>query len=178
MRHIKLFEDFNKDNGPLITLKTIKEAELYKYGIRNYTVNDDGTVDVDGDVYLGVKKLKEIPFKFGIVTGDFDLYFNQLTSLEGAPRIVGGNFGCDSNRLKDLKGSPEEVGGDFNCYKNILTSVDGMPLEIGGDFDCQDNKNLKELDSLSNIEGIIYCDKHIDISKFQGYCKEIKKEED
>lgn len=176
MKYMKLFEDFNNDE-PLITLKTLKEAELNEYGIKNYTINEDGTIDVNGDVYLGVKKLKKIPFKFGIVTGDFDLYFNQLTSLEGAPRIVGGNFGCDSNRLKDLKGSPEEVGGNFNCYNNILTSIYGMPLEIGGDFDCMYNKIL-ELNSISNINGYIYCDDTVDTSKFEGYCKGINNNDE
>jgi hypothetical protein len=61
-----------------------------------------------------------------------------------------------------------------------------MPLEIGEDFVCYDNINLKKLDTISNIEGNIYCDiidgryiksdgpvKPIDTSKFNGYCKEI-----
>jgi hypothetical protein len=32
-----------------------------------------------------------------------------------------------------------------------------------------------DLDSISNVNGTIFCDDNIDTSKFEGYCKEIKK---
>jgi hypothetical protein len=141
MKHIKLFENFNKSD---------LEKELDKYGIKNYTINKDGTIDVDGDVNLEYKKMTKIPFKFGRVNGDFII---------------------SSNRLTSLKGCPYEVIGEFQCDENNLTSLEGMPSEIYGDFYCYNNNDLKELDSVSNIEGYIYCNDDIDMSKFSGYCK-------
>jgi hypothetical protein len=164
MRYIKLYESFNKSG---------LEKELDKYGIRNYTINDDGTIDVNGDVLLISFGLKKIPFTFGKVTGDFRCNSNKLGSLEGCPYFVGGCFDCTDNELTNLIGSPIEVLGSVDCSINSLESLEGMPLEIGMNFGCDQNPNLKELDSVSNIEGDILCDTHVDITKFLGYCKEI-----
>lgn len=96
-----------------------------------------------------------------------------MTSLKGSPYCVGGDFKCDSNKLINLIGSPEEVDGSFECSNNNLNSLEGMPLEIGRYFACDQNRNLLELDSVSYIGGDILCDRHIDITKFKGYCKNI-----
>jgi len=67
---------------------------LEQMGIENYTINDDGTVDVDGDVNISNKNLTEIPIQFGKVNGNFWCNNNELTTLKGVPRIVGGIFSC------------------------------------------------------------------------------------
>jgi hypothetical protein len=82
-------------------------------GIKNYKINSDGTVDVDGTVNISNNGLKKIPLKFGKVSGSFDCSFNILTSLEGSPRSIGGNFNCDRNRIKSLKEGPKEVKGYY-----------------------------------------------------------------
>ena len=48
------------------------------FGIKNYTINEDSTIDVDGNVYLRNKGLTKLPLKFGKVSGNFDCYNNQL----------------------------------------------------------------------------------------------------
>lgn len=158
-------------------------SELWSYGIRFAKINDDETIDVDGDVSLfnsiyinenDYIKLDKIPFKFGKVTGSFDIRGNNITSLEGCPYYVGGYFNCSENKLTSLEGSPNEVGGDFYCHNNRIKSLEGMSLEIGKGFYCTGNL-FQELNSLSNIEGTIYCDPYVDSSKFQGYCKNIIK---
>jgi hypothetical protein len=167
MKYVKIFEWFNK--------KEDLEINLKKYGVTNYTINDDYTIDVDGDVNLSNRKLNKLPFKFGKVTGNFYCDDNGLESLDGCPYYVGGNFSCSGNKFTDLVGSPSDVGGFFNCqYNDNLTSLDGMSLEIGGSFNCRNNPNLTELDSISNIEKILYCNYSVDISKFRGYCKMIR----
>ena len=49
-----------------------------KFGIRNYTINEDSTVDVDWDVNLYDKGLTKLPLKFGKVSGYFDCQYNKL----------------------------------------------------------------------------------------------------
>jgi len=102
-------------------LKTKNGIEnwLKKYEIKNYTINNDLTVDVDGDVYLYYKKLKQIPIKFDIIKGYFNCSNNYLTSLDFCPKEVGGNFNCSWNELISLDGCPKSVGGDF--YSNIFS---------------------------------------------------------
>ncbi len=64
----------------------------YKYNIKNYSINSDGSIDVSGDVCLSHKNLTRIPIKFNKVSGYFDCSYNFITSLEGCPRKVAGNF--------------------------------------------------------------------------------------
>jgi hypothetical protein len=142
MKHLKLFESMTE-----IEVEKICK----KYNITNWTLNPDGTVDVDGDVYLSLKGLSKLPLKFGRVTGYFDCSDNQLTSLEGCPTQIGGGFYCYYNNLTSLEGCPTEIGGDFYCSDNNLTSLKGCPTEIRGAFDCCDNQ-------LTSLEG---CPKEI-----------------
>jgi hypothetical protein len=155
MKYLKYFE----------SNKSI-DAICKKYGIKNYNINQDGTVDVNGNVNLSDCGLKELPLKFGYVShsfycinnelmflqgsprevgGDFGCGFNRLTSLQGGPKSVGGDFGCIHNQLKSLMGAPEIVYGSFYCgYNSQLTSLAGAPKEIIGDFICEGISNLPE----------------------------------
>ena len=47
--------------------------ELKKYVSGTITVNDDGSIDVDGDVIMYNLNLTKIPFKFSKVTGIFSV---------------------------------------------------------------------------------------------------------
>jgi hypothetical protein len=104
-----------------------------KYNIENYTINNDGSIDVAGNVNLWDKGLVELPFTFNKVTGWFDCSNNRLTNLKGSPRWVGSSFYCYYNKLTSLEFSPEYVGGDFNCVFNDLTD-NYCDTEIGGRF--------------------------------------------
>jgi len=149
MKYIKLYESFEN-------IDSICE----KYYIKNYTINSDGTVDVDGNIYLSRKKLIKLPLKFGKVGGYFNCGVNSLTTLEGSPQSVGGSFHCEYNDLATLEGSPQSVGGKFDCYynrlitlkggpksvgdfmssNNLLTSLEFCPQSVGGNFCCSNNK--------------------------------------
>jgi hypothetical protein len=146
MNWVKLFEDFSE-------IDTICK----KYGIKNYTISSDGTVDVDGDVNLYRKDLKELPLKFGKVSGYFHCGYNQLRTLEGAPKEVGGGFYCNHNQLTTLEGAPKEVGGGFYCYDNQLTTLEGAPTEVGGVFDCEYNQLTTLEGAPKVVGGNFYC---------------------
>ena len=162
MKHLKpykVFEQQSKNNLDIIYY-------LNKYLIKNYTINEDGTIDVNGDVDLGVYDLDKIPFKFGIVTGYFNCSNNKLTSLYGCPREVGGQFHCLSNRLTNLIGGPQEVGRDYRCDDNRcddnrLESLEGCAGDIGSTFNCS-----------SVINGDIKCryNKFKEEPEFFGVC--------
>ncbi len=104
-----------------------------RYGITNYIINDDGSIDVNGDVSLSYDGLTELPLRFNRVTGYFNCGNNKLTSLKGSPRWVGGWFSCIYNDLTSLEFSPDYVGGDFSCIYNKLTD-NYCEAEIGGYF--------------------------------------------
>ena len=83
----------------------------------NYEEYIGKTVKVKGNVDLNGLCLTKLPINFTEVSGNFNCSFNQLTSLEGAPKSVGEDFACDHNLLTSLGGAPESVGEDFYCRK-------------------------------------------------------------
>ena len=128
MKYIKLFENYNKEDIDSI---------CRKYGIKNYTINSDGSIDVNGDVWLDEKNLTKLPLKFNKVNGWFDCSVNRLTSLDGCPKEVIGSFYCyDNNNITSLIGCPERVGGNFDCRGNNIRDFEGFPKHIGGGFYC------------------------------------------
>jgi hypothetical protein len=149
MKYLKLFESFNKE---------YIDAICRKYDITNYKINEDGTIDVDGDVDLTSRINSErLPLKFSNVTGDFWCDDNQLTSLEGCPKSVGGSFYCDVNKLTSLEGCPKSVGGSFHCDVNRLTSLEGCPKSVVDSFYCFSNK-LTSLEGCSeSVGGNFWC---------------------
>jgi hypothetical protein len=73
-----------------------------------------------GDLKLTGLDLTKLPdiLKDITVGGNFNCSYNELTSLEGAPKTVGENFGCSFNKLTSLVGAPKSVGEDFYCRNN------------------------------------------------------------
>jgi hypothetical protein len=161
-------------------MKRIKDYQLFlesvdsiksickRYNITNYTINSDGTVDVDGNVNLYFKGLTELPLKFRRVTGDFICSLNQLTSLEGSPKEVGGHFDCQGNQLTSLKGGPKEVSSNFNCADNQLTTLEGGPLSVGGNFFCSNNQLTNLVGGPEVVLGAYYALNN-QINSFEGF---------
>ena len=159
MKYLKLFENFgdiDKLNESWFKKPFIKR-KCEKYGIKNYTINVDGSIDVDGNVHLYQRGLTKLPLKFNNVSGNFYCYYNKLTTLEGSPKSVGGNFYCYYNKLTTLLGSPKSVGGDFYCSINNLTTLEGGPQSVGGHFDCNRNKILTFEGAPNHVGSYFYC---------------------
>lgn len=162
MEYISYYEGFSlsgimKRGFPLYNRYTIDKF-CRDYSIRNYTINKDGTVDVDGYVDISdIKGLGKIPIKFRNVSGYFNCSNSDLVSLEGCPVSVGGEFICSNNKLTSLKGCPSSVGsvgGGFFCDGNKLVTLEGCPSYVGGGFNCSCN----ELVSLEGCPDLINFD--------------------
>lgn len=98
-----------------------------------YNINDDGIIDVAGNVKFSADYLTELPLRFNIVTGNFDCSKLSLVTLKNSPLVVGGDFDCSFNKLTSLKYAPTKVGGAFifdNTSKTICT----------GNANCNFNK--------------------------------------
>jgi hypothetical protein len=96
------------------------EKWLKYYGIKNYRINDDLSIDVTGNVIFDHGGISEFPnyIQFHIVLGSFNCSGADLISLRGCPMVVTGSFNCGDNDLTSLKYAPKRVGGQFNCYNN------------------------------------------------------------
>ena len=108
-------------------------------GIRNYTINSKGEIDVDGKVDLDDKKFEKLPYKFGRVNGYFSISSLNLTSLENCPYYVDGHFSCSvCPQLDSLEGCPKEVSSNFYCGR------------------CKRKFTIKEVKSLCRVYNNIY----------------------
>lgn len=146
MKQIKTYEgffDFLKKK----TFDTKEDEICYKYGIKNYTINSDGTIDVNGNVDLsmitGDVRIWQLPLVFGEVSGDFDINGNTgmihyLRTLKGCPQTVGGGFYCRDQRLKSLEFCPKIVKGRFDCSGNNIRTFEFFPKSVG-QFRCWNN---------------------------------------
>lgn len=120
-------------------------AWLEKHQYEDYTFNDDLSVNIAGNVWIGAEQAEKenseikLPIKFGSVSGNFICSHCGLTTLEGAPQYVGGYFNCGNNELTSLNGGPKHVETSFYCSSNNLSSLKGCPKLIGGSLVASDN---------------------------------------
>jgi hypothetical protein len=142
LKRYKIFESKIDDQF----FKTYQETEnwLNKRNIHNFTINDDLTVHVNGDVNLSENSimyelLDYIPVQFEKVYGGFYCHGNNLKSLKGCPKHVSEYFNCSNNRLISLEGCPNEVEAFF-CSHNNLISLKGCPKIIQKDFEFDNNQ--------------------------------------
>ena len=132
-----------------MTKKQIK-AFLDENWISNYIINDDLTIDVDGNVWLEIEDT-EIPVQFNEVNGDFDLTGSKnLTSLKGSPINVFGNFFCAELSLTTLLGAPDYIQDNFVCHGNPISSLEGMPDVMGNCVCFRTNVTLGSIFELSS----------------------------
>lgn len=147
MKYLKLWENLQDENYV---------AQIcQKYKIKNWSINSEGLVDVDGDVnFIGYimqtygqirfrhshGRFDKIPIRFGRVTGDFTFTGQSITTLEGAPQRVDGTFDCSRNpKLTSLQGIPKSCY-NFICSETAITTLEvGYPFEVTNYFKCYGN---------------------------------------
>ena len=113
---------------------------LDNHNIKNYSINDNFVVDVDGDVYIDHTNLTKLPVQFGTVMGSFNISHNHLDTLSGCPHTVMRDFNCYHNKLTSLICSPTNVGGGYDCSQNELKSLEFIPENLNAHTLCSHNK--------------------------------------
>jgi len=130
MKYLKLYESFDE--------KGIRKI-CRKYCIKNYTINSDGSIDVNDYVWLNRKELTKLPLKFNKIKNDFRCSRNYLVTLEGSPVEVNGIFSCFGNKLTSFEYSPKIIRGDFYCEDNNIKSFEYFPSFVKNEFSCGNN---------------------------------------
>ncbi len=127
-----------------------------EYKIKNYSINPDGSIDVDDSVDLFNYNLNQIPLKFNKVYGYFDISHNNITSLEGSPKIVTSWFDCSHNKLISLNGFPIEVGSWINCSNNNLKNLIDL-FKTNYSIFCENNP-IESLEGYNGGYDNLICD--------------------
>ncbi|MEZ7500445.1 hypothetical protein QO200_17070 [Flavobacterium sp. Arc3] len=129
----------------------------YRILIDNFTINDDGLIDVKGNVKICDGKLQKLPLRFRNVSGNFHCNSNCLKTLIGSPQWVGGSFNCSDNDLYTLKHGPVIVRGTYRCSENNLITLKGCAIEVGRDLLCNNNNLVNLVGSPDKIHGYFNC---------------------
>jgi hypothetical protein len=158
-------------------LKTKEEIEtwLIAHRVKRYKINDDLSIDVDGNVNISFKSFKRIPVQFGIVTGNFGCNNNELITLKGSPREVGGYFNCCNNQLTSLEFGPTSAGKSYECSENYLTTLLGAPRSVDGYFNCTFNELTNLEYAPREVNGDFYCNNN-KLTTLKGSIKEVHQD--
>jgi hypothetical protein len=105
-----------------------------------YTINEDGTIDID-NFEVPDWKLIELPpyINFRVCREDVHVDFCELKTLKGMPKIVRGFFSIEGNKLETLDYFPKKVYGDIFVRDNpgkftkedVLEKFPDFPITIG-----------------------------------------------
>jgi len=149
-----------------------------KYNIYDYTINDDGSIDVEHTVDLSyaLSNMSELPLKFNKVNGNFDCSNNNLETLEGSPKYVKNMFNCAYNKLTNLHFASKK-SESFVCNRNMITSLEGCPESVEKLFYCQEN-NLTTLKGGPESVGMEFSCWNNDLSSLEGCPKYVGKDFD
>ena len=117
--------DLEHDKDYCTQRNQIDYIDLYMMmlNISNYTIRNDYSVDVVGNVNLHNMDLTELPVNFNKVTGNFNCSLNELESLKGCPKEVGGKFDCRFNLISSLEHCPIKVGKSFAACENYFEDL-------------------------------------------------------
>jgi hypothetical protein len=147
--------------------KTIEDWCI-EFDLFNYRIEENGVVNVNGDVKIKRRELEAIPIQFGIVAADFNCGRNNLLSLHGSPYVVIGNYYCNNNKLTSLKGASDKVGRSFYCDYNDIESLEGSPGSIFNSFYCFDNKLTSLKGGPKIVQENYNCNNNL-INSLEGY---------
>jgi len=143
MKYVReqLYEKFTEDSDPIhdmgIGIRRMIEKWLKMYGIDNYVINDDGTINAKGRVSLAggqFSSFTKLPayIKFNKINGSFSVP-TIIESCEGFPIHIKDDLGARTNKLKSLKYFPKRIDG--NCYMDGFTKEEIKKVcKVGGDI--------------------------------------------
>lgn len=108
--------------------EVIKILKDLKISLFDYEIHEDLSVSIyQDDVDLRHKKLNYIPLNFNEVHGNFDCSYNNLISLQGAPKKVTNSFSAHHNKINFLRDLPQCP--NIYVQHNNIRYLDYIPEE-------------------------------------------------
>lgn len=134
MKHLNPYNIFeNSQEEPKYSEFPTTENEIHKlckyYKIKNYTINKDLSIDVEGKVILKEKKLEYLPLNFNFINGDFIINDNNLKSLKGSPNKINGTFRISNNNTEiDSFEYTKVIDEDLLCTNCGIRTLKNFPI--------------------------------------------------
>jgi len=147
----------NNNNSQFFTTYDETKDWLYLMKIRNFFINNDLIINVDGSVDISSQELTHIPVKFGVVNGHFDCSHNKLTTLEGSPDKVNGYYYAYYNKISNVKGLPNKILAYIDLSENNILSI--LDLSI---YNLKKTTNFYWYTNLNKSKKEEYFDFHLE----------------
>jgi hypothetical protein len=164
----KFLLEMNTSENDIEYLKS-KDASFLDFIKGEFTVNEDGSINVKGNVVIK-KNMAELTVDFNEIDGNFIAPHIGLKSMKRFPRIVTGDVIINSNDIKIIE-RLEKVGDDFNISNNELSIIKNFPL-VGKDIILQDNY-LETLDGIQDhVNGNLFVT-YNHLTNFRGFPNKI-----
>lgn len=149
MKNIR--EGFLRKNLGLGKIALIKKFLENCTNIRRWTINNDDTIDIDGDLIIFSKALE----KMGFDVKNFELpEYIKFGKIKGFVALNSGG-----TRYKSFRGFPEYIRGNLLVsLHDDIESLEGFPKRIQGEVRIENNKkfSIKQIREVSNIKKEIY----------------------
>lgn len=128
------------------------------------SIDEDGTINISGNLNLDFCRYESLPIKFGTVTEDLINHDSKLKYLWNFPKRVEGSVEMTGSNIKSLSGCPEWIGEHLFVGGTKITSLKGIAKYIGGNVHFA-GSNLKSLEGLQDkLEG----DLHTEATKLKS----------
>lgn len=141
---------YNENEMQMLASKEDIASWLDERMVTDYHINDDLTVDVNGNVCLDsciIPYLTYIPFQFNHVKGNFSCSNTPLLRLKGSPIIVDGNCYLNFTAISSLENAPLLVGAIFDLSHTLINTLDNYHTQVGESFVTSHWSSQKEINS-------------------------------
>ncbi len=122
------------------------------FNFKNYYVyrqTNEIIINSHKSINISNHQLNTIPFKFGIIEGNFNCLFNKLTQFKNSPDYVHWNYLAIGNQCNETKGLPLNVGNHIDISFNPIISIKDLVSSFGGKF--IHNHNSMQIKELINL---------------------------
>jgi len=185
---LEISEKFTEEGDPIadmnIGAKFLITKWLKSVEVENYTINEDGTIDIKGNFVIEEKPKcfinRKFPdyIQFNYVSGHVTFRHNNVISLKGFPQFIGGYLTLEDNELDSLEGGPKEIlknvindGWGYRVKYNQLKSLKGSPKIVKGFFDVSHNQLISLQDAPEEVRTDFRCSNN----KTQFSYEDVKK---
>lgn len=151
MNYIKPYQIFDNNQEHPGFPKTKEEVKKMckNFGIEEYLINDDLSIDVYNHFRFPIGGQAYIPLNFNEITGNFTFRHSSLKSLKGCPKIIGGSLDVSWNNLRSFEDGPNEIKRNLICNTNNIKTLKGFP-KVNGKINIKDNSVYSLINTFIN----------------------------
>jgi hypothetical protein len=167
----KLFRE-NQDQREKL-MKEVVELVFPDYRVdfarTRIEITEEFKVNINDDVDISAQGIYSLPFKFGVIDGNFICSNNNLTSMNNFPDRVNGRLECSENDIHDTSGCTKHIEGSLYLDRNSIEQLNCYNTKVYGNFYCYQNRLIDLVGCPNKIGGQRFDFSRNNITNFEGF---------